>query len=195
MGLSDEFDLSVALKDFKRDKALTECEVRLTPVVDNPNFLGEFFIPKGLSSPRNYWILSVLSWKMGPLGYLVRIWLEFDVLPDLDLYWKTRLSLSLKDETHSLLVFYDLVHVNARTWYGTYLPIGRKIFENLRPRLVSNVVKETARKRGYDDKGSAKPQHKWLPSSDWSLTDLQNQIEQERKVNKDTLEIIKGFLE
>lgn len=54
--------------------------------------------------------------------------------------------------------------------------------------------KRPVRKRGYQDHGSRRPDHRWMESHDWSLTELHNQIEKEREIARDTSEIIEGGL-
>jgi len=55
----------------------------------------------------------------------------------------------------------------------TQAPLIFKVVKKRNPK-----VNRPQRKRGYHDHGTLRPQHKWLPRSDWSLTDLQNYLEE-----------------
>lgn len=55
--------------------------------------------------------------------------------------------------------------------------------------------KRVPRRRGYSDHGSRKPTHKWLPQSDFSLTEAQNRIEAERSSIKDSINLIEGGIQ
>lgn len=55
-------------------------------------------------------------------------------------------------------------------------------------------AKRPKRKRGYDDHGSRTPDHKWKPTRDYSLTEEQNKIEEQRQTKEDTIQIIIGGL-
>jgi hypothetical protein len=54
--------------------------------------------------------------------------------------------------------------------------------------------KRPVRKSGYQDQGFRRPDHKWRPSHDWSLTELHYKIEMEKEAVKDSSEIILGGL-
>lgn len=54
--------------------------------------------------------------------------------------------------------------------------------------------KRQVRKRGYQDHGSRRPDHRWRESHDWSLTELQNEIELERESVIDAADLIQGGL-
>jgi hypothetical protein len=55
--------------------------------------------------------------------------------------------------------------------------LRRRFYQKLRPRKV----RRTERHRGYRDHGTLRPADRWLPSFDWSYTELQNRIEEERE--------------
>ena len=68
----------------------------------------------------------------------------------------------------------------------------RRISRRLRPRvkrpggartLPAGTPLQTSRHRGYRDHGSARPSHKWLPTSDWRLTREQWTREQLQELN------------
>jgi len=76
----------------------------------------------------------------------------------------------------------------------------RKIARRLRPRIPKSCSKrtlpagtplQTSRHRGYRDHGAARPFHKWLPNSDWTLNRRQWSKEQLQELD---LEFFSVFL-
>lgn len=63
----------------------------------------------------------------------------------------------------------------------------------LRKKVLPNVRKPQ-RKRGYHDHGALRPRHTWKPSSDYSLTEKQNEIEEKRSKFSDTITFLKGLI-
>ena len=57
--------------------------------------------------------------------------------------------------------------------------ITNRLYQRVRPQ--SSRLKRTQRIRGYRDHGTLRPSHQWKPTSDYTLTELQNHIEEERK--------------
>jgi hypothetical protein len=47
-------------------------------------------------------------------------------------------------------------------------------------RLTRSRARRPQRHRGYRDHGTLRPSHKWLPKFDYSLTELQQELERER---------------
>lgn len=48
--------------------------------------------------------------------------------------------------------------------------------------ILPRRPKRVTRKRGYKDQGFRRPDHTWVPDSDWSLTEEQNRIEEIREL-------------
>ena len=76
--------------------------------------------------------------------------------------------------------------------------ILRKLARRLRPRIPKSSSKrtlpsgtpiQTSRHRGYRDHGAARPYHKWLPDSDWTLTREQWSKEQLKELDLEFYEI------
>jgi hypothetical protein len=57
--------------------------------------------------------------------------------------------------------------------------LGRRLYQKVRPK--SSRPRRVQRHRGYRDHGQLRPPHKWLPKTDFSLTEIQNKIELERE--------------
>lgn len=69
--------------------------------------------------------------------------------------------------------------ISARELFGTILQEDlRNALSNLRIVIESSrIPTRTIRRKGYRDKGTWRPPHRWIPKFDFSLTDLQNQKE------------------
>lgn len=100
----------------------------------------------------------------------------------------------LKSEPEALTYIIDSsLFKTSRSLFGF---IGRNI-EWRKYQLYNQNQKKSkrpVRKRGYQDHGSRRPDHKWMESHDWTLTELHNQIEKERETSRDTSGIIEGGL-
>jgi len=143
------------------------------------------------------WILyaAISSWYMDAVGYLVQL----DVL---ELVNKDK-NLKLKDKEEILVClsskFSMLNFVQARwtdrDFYGNILSnlelTARRIHVL---KLEPHKPKKKVRRRGYQDSGSCRSLSAWKPSRDFSLTDLQNEIERERQEIQDTVLFLRGFL-
>jgi len=56
--------------------------------------------------------------------------------------------------------------------------VRSRFYQRIRP--TRSKVRRTMRHRGYRDHGTLRPNHRWLPTEDFSLTEQQNRIERER---------------
>jgi len=168
---------------------------RITTVVANPNFLEEYLTD--LILPRNLddlIALAISSWYVdSPIVQSVIQLHLFEKLVDPD-YWILELFLASKVRCELFLVETTMYH--TRDFWGNLMTERRlqRVFKNLNFVRRSNLVKETQRKRGYHDKGSMKPLHKWQPTHDWSLTQLHYELEQKRKALDDTVLLIEGII-
>lgn len=168
---------------------------RITTVVANPNFLEEYLtdliLPRDLD---DLIALAISSWYVdSPIVQSVIQLHLFEKLVDPD-YWMLELFLASKVRCELFLVETTMYH--TRDFWGNLITQSRlqRVFKNLNFVRRSNLVKETQRKRGYHDKGSMKPLHKWMPTHDWSLTQLHYELEQKRKTLDDTVLLIEGII-
>jgi len=74
--------------------------------------------------------------------------------------------------------------MTTNVWFGNFLPLMLEAVKALRLRTIySSVttdkrkVQYPKRKRGYDDKGSMTPSHKWLPKQGNLLTQEREKVE------------------
>lgn len=168
---------------------------RITTVVANPNFpeeyLTDLILPRDLD---DLIALAISSWYVdSPIVQSVIQLHLFEKLVDPD-YWMLELFLASKVRCELFLVETTMYH--TRDFWGNLITQSRlqRVFKNLNFVRRSNLVKETQRKRGYHDKGSMKPLHKWMPTHDWSLTQLHYELEQKRKTLDDTVLLIEGII-
>lgn len=61
-------------------------------------------------------------------------------------------------------------------------------------RLIPRKPRRKPRRKGYNDHSSRRPDHKWRESQDYTLTELQNKIEEDRNTQIDTALLIEGGL-
>lgn len=87
-------------------------------------------------------------------------------------------------ETNMLKFLYETRRYTSHEIFGNILQDCLECLESLKLIPRSRKVSKTQRKRGYDDKGTRKPDWKWLPSSDFLWTEEQNR--QERKLDLHT---------
>lgn len=106
------------------------------------------------------------------------------------------LSLLLNSKAEMLMFLIETTLWHERDFRGNILMKNIRNLPVLKLRKrYPQKVKELQRKRGYHDHGSRTLAHKWLPKFDYSLTELQNKIELERKTQIDTLHLTQGILE
>ena len=99
-----------------------------------------------------------------------------------------------KDQTEVLILLSSkrnmLEYLSTFSWrilFGNLFKTIQKDSERLRfVTTTPNRSKRKVRRRGYNDKGSCRPEHRWLPDKDYSLDLLQDQIESERRFQSDT---------
>jgi hypothetical protein len=131
-------------------------------------------------SERDFEILAIISrFCEGVPSCLLRLFLENQRLPNLWEDIRAELDMPL-----DRLVLYLSRNFSERDFYGNFLPRVKKILTLTHLRRHFQLrARRLVRHRGYRDKGSLRPSHQWLPRNDWSLTELQNQIEEEREFN------------
>lgn len=106
------------------------------------------------------------------------------------------LSLLLNSRAEMLLFLIDTHLWHERDFRGNVLVKNIKSLPLLKLRKrIKYKIKYPVRKRGYHDHGSRVLSHEWLPKHDYSLTELQNKIELERKTQIETLHLTQGILE
>lgn len=164
-------------------------------ILNNPNFLDSFLNNLRIKSKKSEDLLSLLllSWYIPEeIGILLRLEImekeKFFNEKD-KIFFK--IFLTSKKDSLDLLFLTQRWH--SRDLFGNFLVRGLKELENLQfKRRNSKILQKKIRKRGYQDHGSRRPDFKWLPSSDYSFTEKQNQKElAEIKFHSKYLRILK----
>lgn len=99
-----------------------------------------------------------------------------------------RIMFSSKDNMVKYL--YLTQRYTSNEIFGNLVKNGVNSVKNLKIIKRSTKVVKPVRKRGYTDKGSLRPKEKWLPSHDYTLTNLQREIEKKRtRLDKSVIQI------
>lgn len=178
--------LDSRLETFKQ-RLQCNMELRMQgPIVPNGNLtlLGT----RGARSEKDILLLTVISWKLGFVGYLLRDVIERKIGNN-DSF---AIKLCLKNETAAMTYFSE--HQSERDFFGNSLPRILQLAEKLQFAVVPpRKPRKMVRRRGYNDHGTLVPSYKWKPKSDWSLDGLQKAIERNRAANEATLDFLEGF--
>lgn len=81
------------------------------------------------------------------------------------------------------MISYCSLNISTREIFGTILQEDLlRAFRELQlvPEKTGPVIKPVRRK-GYKDKGTWRPPHRWIPKSDYSLNEQQLEIEKRRQ--------------
>lgn len=153
-------------------------EILRRAVIDNPTFPSDdylLYLPlKNLISLRG---LAVLSYYIPEtLGWKIRGYLE-EQTSRLCFKDKMKLKLLLTSKENMLVYLYDTQEFSSHEIFGNLLGTGLKALNLMKITRKRTKVRKPQRKRGYDDKGSLRSPDRWLPSFDYTLTELQNEKE------------------
>jgi hypothetical protein len=131
--------------------------------------------------------------------------IRWQIFLDMEEMTFSQLNLKQVFEIKTLLQSKELMQIYL---YQTERLTNREIFGNILGNELKNSLgeikiqrknyrkpKRVQRHRGYRDKGSWKPPHRWSPNSDYSLTDIQNRLEQRHYLTLKYINLIKQELE
>lgn len=168
---------------------LSESSLR-TAVSDTPTaqFLNQEQVlvnyPRDFASLRS---LAVVHWYL-PEFLFWRIHLDLLGLSLSQFTNKQFLELQILLSSKENMVFY----LFETKRYSSFEIFGNILGNQLQVSLKKLGIKEripgpVARKerhRGYRDKGSLRPSHRWLESNDWTLTEKQNDLEERKQIRQ-----------
>lgn len=145
---------------------------------------------------KNFIRLSILSWY---LPEEVSILLRLELSEKIKYYSpddRVIFQQLLKSKAIMLIFLQETSLWHTRDFFGNILAKQFKLdrFFRSKSECFRTKLKFKQRKRGYDDHGSRVEDHKKLPKYDWSLTELQIEIEEERQVSHDMDEFLLGFM-
>jgi len=166
------------------------------PVIDNPTFLDDSkfrlrFQTKKLQELRG---LAIISYYLPEfLGWKIRYYLT-EELRRLNLKDQIRLSTLLINKEVSLAFLYLTQEFSSHDIFGNLIERGCFSLKILKIQRRNQAILRPKRKRGYDDKGTLRSQDRWLPSFDWSLTELQLELERKHDLHKKIQTKLENFL-
>jgi hypothetical protein len=160
------------------------------PGLLTPNFEGNFRVFP--HKEEDLLLLGVLHWYLPEeWKFLIRVWLENH---ELQVENKVQLGVILTDEIHSTLWLMSNYH--ERRFYSKVKTTWKQQLSSIAPIHCSEKTPiRTQRRRGYQDHGTLRPITKWVETSDWSFTELQNEIEKQRESIEDTTNFLRGWYE
>lgn len=82
------------------------------------------------------------------------------------------------------VILYFLSNHSTQDFFGNVLSPGQinRVLDLVRLRVIPRrIPKRPVFRRGYKDKGSLRPETKWLPKEDWSFDEEQSRIEETRE--------------
>jgi hypothetical protein len=189
--LSDTRVLDESLQESLAD-SVSELKTRiertlLRPVT--PNAETKFALKK-FRKERELLGLAIVSWYLDDVGILLREDLRTKSFSH-SLEFQENLAVICHSKEEMLLW---LSTYSFRIFYGTWLPLIRSlpaklVFLSLQPKRAKQLV----RRRGYQDKGSCRPQSRWLPTFDWTFTELHLQLEIRKDLRDKTLSSIEKY--
>lgn len=176
------------------DKFLTR------PVFVSPTLLNTenfHLIEERISYPREFRLLrtlSIVQWYFPEeLHWRVHLDLENFSFSWLNREQKVELSILLSSKENMKKFLFETEFCTSNEIFGNI--IGNdlkdlfKVFKISQKKIFNfGPIRVPIRRRGYKDKGSRRPSHKWIETSDFSFTDYQNQLEEERKLTHDLIQ-------
>lgn len=148
------------------------------------------------SSVKERLLLSCISWYLeDELGVLLRLKLEEEVNrfgPDYSI--KLSLLLQSKGGMINYILESNVLGNTPQEVFGNILAIHPKI--KVYP-YKERKAKRLIRHRGYRDKGTLRLQHEYHGEneSDWIDDQRQLDIEEQREIQQDTIQLLMGFLQ
>jgi len=147
-------------------------------VIDSPtlpvDFDGIKFYSNKLIELRG---LALISYYLPiDLGQEIRFALE-EKSKHLGKKDQLRLKAMLFNLPSCLYFLYETKEFSGSEIFGNLIERGLFSLKNLQIKRKNRKPKKTQRRRGYNDHGSLRSQDKWLPTFDYTLTDLQNELE------------------
>jgi len=191
-------DRSSFITEFR--KRLAESAQRWTKVlrkhdVITPKFPGDVLRFSRVRSWKEYLRLVLVHWYLPEdLRFLIHLELEEKIHmfgPDKEIVALT----ILKSEPNCVIYISESSNVFKTTREAFGFILSDTDWSKYRLyQITPRRSKTPQRKRGYNDHGFRRPDHKWRETHDKSFTELQNEIEDGRKVIIDTSKIIEGGL-
>jgi hypothetical protein len=164
-------------------------------VLDNTNFLGtDFFFKVKRINVNTFIKLAITSWYMDEeVKFVIQADLE-EKIKTFPIEHRSMLQQLLYSKAEMLIFLLETNLWHTREFFGNILTDLDQLDAVLKPSISITKVKKVQRKRGYQDHGSRVLSHKWMPKSDYTLTEMQNTLEEERITQQDSANFLRGFL-
>lgn len=192
----EQFNIQLE-KSLTRNTWMRSFSESLSRIIPNDDEPSEVIIkyPRSFRSLRSlaiaqYYLPEKIRWQ---------IYLDMEEMTFSHLNLKQVLEIRTLLQSKELMqiYLYQTERLSNREIFGNIL--GNELRTSLQElkiqRKFNKKPKRIQRHRGYRDKGSWKPPHRWSPSSDYSLTDIQNRLERRRYLTLKYINLIKLELE
>jgi hypothetical protein len=174
------------------------------PVFVSPTLLDQSnfqMIEQKIRYPRDFRLLrclSIVQWYFPEeLHYRILLDLEESSFSWLKEEQKVQLSILISSKENMEKFLFETNSCTGSEIFGNYLNNDlkdlMKLLNSSREIKVFDLpsVVKPIRRRGYKDKGSRRPAHRWLAKYDFSFTEYQLQLEEEKLL---TQQLIQTFL-
>jgi hypothetical protein len=174
-----------------------DIKILRSAVIDSPTFLRDYEI----RLPSSFFLIRALCmfWEFFPENIKWEIFLLLEQkIEKFDFKKQVELKALLDPKTR-ISFLYLTEKYTSHEIFGNLLQTISLCFHEVKFQKKSTKIKKPQRKRGYNDKGTLRSydiwSHKWKPSSDWSLTDLQTKQERKHDLRLKYIFKVKKFLE
>lgn len=177
------------------EKKIQTIEILRTAVVDNPTLLEDFLLenfPKKLYQIKGLCILFHYI-EPEPLRFKFLFKLEEEI-KRYSLKEQRELKLLIYSKEICLKFLFETKKYSSHEIFGNILHEGIRSLRLIKLRRKIFKINKPNRKRGYHDKGSLRSQDRWLPSYDYTLTELQNKKEYETNLHLKTIDFLIKYL-
>lgn len=177
------------------NKKIQTIEILRTAVVDNPTLLEHLNFrnfPRKLYQIKGLCIL-IHYLEPEPLYYKFLFKLEEEI-KRYSLKEQRELKLLLYSKEVCLKFLFHTKKYSSHEIFGNLINEGIKALRLIKFQRINTKVKKPQRKRGYHDRGSLRSSDRWLPTYDFTLTELQNKKELETDLHLKTLDFLIKYL-
>jgi hypothetical protein len=192
----EQFNIQLE-KNLNRNSWMRSFSESLSRIIPNDSEPTEVIIkyPRSFKSLRS---LAIVQWYL-PEKIRWQIFLDMEEMSFSHLNLKQVLEIRtlLQSKEIMQIYLYQTERFTNREIFGNIL--GNELRTSLQELKIQRKnykkPKRIQRHRGYRDKGSWKPPHRWTPNSDFSLTDIQNRLEQRHYLTLKYINLLKQELE
>lgn len=163
-----------------------------TAVAIDPTFLEGFDVRYPRKYKETFGLIVYHYYLPETLRWRVFLDLEEQSFSHFTDKQKTIIRILLSGKENMLKYLYRTETISSNELFGI-VGTSIQLFVKFIPR--STLIVQPKRKRGYDDKGSRRPDERWLPSHDWTFDKVQNEIDFNTQKRKQILDRILSYLE